>query len=83
MRELGILLLVCAVLEGCRCSALPEVPNASPYFESASEQLELGRSVYLFADIDGDSERAADFLLSLLRDRPGFLRSEQRIDSVG
>ncbi len=49
------------------------VPNASPHFETVSAQLELGGTLYLFADIDGDSEKAADFLLSVLRDRPELL----------
>ena len=45
-------------------------PEQSPHFEAVSSELQLGGTAYVYADIDGDAERAADFLLSLLRDLP-------------
>ena len=45
-------------------------PEQSPHFEAVSRELQLGGTAYVYADIDGDAERAADFLLSLLRDLP-------------
>jgi hypothetical protein len=45
-------------------------PEQSPYFEAVSRELHLGGTAYAYADIDGDPQRAADFLLTLLRDVP-------------
>jgi hypothetical protein len=45
-------------------------PQQSPHFDAVSSELHLGGTVYAYADIDGDAERAADFLLTLLRDFP-------------
>ena len=45
-------------------------PEPSPHFETVSRELQLGGTAYVYADIDGDAERASDFLLSLLRDLP-------------
>jgi len=49
-------------------------PQASPHFTSVSSQLHLGGPVYLYDDIDGDAERATDFVLSVLRDTPELRR---------
>jgi hypothetical protein len=48
-------------------------PQKSPHFDTVSAELQLGGTVYAYADIEGDAERAADFLLTLLRDLPGFV----------
>lgn len=48
-------------------------PQKSPHFDAVSAQLQLGGTVYAYADIEGDAERAADFLLTLLRDLPGLV----------
>ena len=45
-------------------------PQQSPHFDAVSSELHLGGEVYAYADIDGDAERATDFLLALLRDLP-------------
>jgi hypothetical protein len=47
-------------------------PQKSPHFEPVSAHLQLGGTVYAYADIEGDAERATDFLLTLLRDLPGL-----------
>ena len=47
-------------------------PQRSPHFDAVSQQLQLGGTVYTFVDIDGDAERAAQFLLTLLRDLPSL-----------
>ena len=47
------------------------VPEPSPHFDAVSSELQLGGTVYLYADIDGDAERASDFLLAVLRDSRG------------
>lgn len=52
---------------------MPMAPQTSPHFDSVSAQLQLGGTVYAYADIEGDAERAADFLLMLLRDLPGLV----------
>ena len=64
--------LLC-VLAACGGSGVPMAPQQSPHFEAVSERLQLGGTVYTYADIDGDAERAADFLLTLLRDLPGLV----------
>ncbi|MBW2587908.1 MAG: hypothetical protein JRD92_13305 [Deltaproteobacteria bacterium] len=61
------------VLASCSGSGVPMAPEKSPHFEAVSDQLHLGGTVYAYADIEGDAERAADFLLTLLRDLPGLL----------
>ena len=58
------------LLAGCAKSAVPMAPQQSPHFGTVSSELQLGGTVYAYADIDGDAERAADFLLTLLRDIP-------------
>ena len=58
------------VLAGCGGTAVPMAPEPSPHFETVSRELQLGGTAYVYADIDGDAERASDFLLSLLRDLP-------------
>jgi hypothetical protein len=47
-------------------------PQKSPHFDPVSARLQLGGTAYAYADIQGDAERATDFLLTLLRDLPGF-----------
>jgi hypothetical protein len=47
-------------------------PQKSPHFDSVAARLQLGGTVYAYADIEGDAERATDFLLTLLRDLPGL-----------
>lgn len=58
------------VLVGCGGTSVPMAPVASPHFAAVSAELQLGGTVYAYADIDGDAERAADFVLTLLRDLP-------------
>jgi hypothetical protein len=58
---------------GCAGPDVPMAPMQSPHFEAVSSELHLGGTVYAYADIDGDAERAADFLLTLLRDMPELL----------
>ncbi len=48
-------------------------PTQSPHFATVSSELQLGGTVYAYADIDGDAERATDFLLTLLRDMPELM----------
>lgn len=62
-------LFLCLV-GGCAKSTVPVAPNQSPHFGVVSDELQLGGTAYVYADIEGDAERAADFLLSLLRDLP-------------
>ena len=53
-------------------SAVPMAPQRSPHFDPVSAHLQLGGTVYAYVDIDGDAERAADFVISLLRDLPAL-----------
>ena len=59
-------------------------PTQSPYFDRVSAELHLGGTVYAYADIDGDAERATDFLLTLLRDMPELLpqRGANRLNAT-
>jgi hypothetical protein len=61
---------------GCGRSAIPMAPHGSPHFDAVSARLQLGGTVYAYADIEGDAERAADFLLTVLRDLPGLLEEQ-------
>jgi hypothetical protein len=61
------------VLAACSGSGVPMAPEKSPHFDAVSERLQLGGTVYAYADIEGDAERAADFLLPLLRDLPSLV----------
>jgi len=61
------------VLMACGGTGVPMAPQQSPHFDAVSTQLQLGGTVYAYADIEGDAERAADFLLTLLRDLPGLV----------
>jgi hypothetical protein len=56
-------------------------PQKSPHFDSVAARLQLGGTVYAYADIEGDAERATDFLLTLLRDLPG-LPTEQTVSRL-
>ncbi len=49
---------------------IPMAPERSPHFGPVSANLQLGGTFYAYIDIDGDAERAADFMLSLVRDLP-------------
>jgi hypothetical protein len=60
------------VLAACS-GGVPMAPQKSPHFDAVSAQLQLGGTVYAYADIEGDAERATDFLLTLLRDLPGLV----------
>jgi hypothetical protein len=60
------------LLAACSSSGVPLAPQKSPHFDAVSARLQLGGTVYAYADIAGDAERAADFLLALLRDLPGL-----------
>jgi hypothetical protein len=60
-------------LLACSTSGVPMAPEKSPHFDAVSSKLQLGGTVYAYADIDGDAERATDFLLTLLRDLPGLV----------
>jgi len=62
-----ILLAVCC---GCRGSTIPTAPAPSPYFDEVASKLELGGELFVYADIDGDAERASDFLLRVVEDAP-------------
>jgi len=75
MKKLFPTIFLC-VLTGCGGSGVPMAPQKSPHFDAVSEQLQLGGTVYAYADIEGDAERAADFLLTLLRDLPGLVPRE-------
>ncbi len=58
----------------CSASGVPPMaPQKSPHFDTVSAELQLGGTVYAYADIDGDPERATDFLLTLMRDVPGMM----------
>ena len=72
MKQLLAGFLACA-LGACRASGVPMAPHPSPHFDAVSSELQLGGNVYLYADIDGDAERASDFLLAVLRDSPDLL----------
>jgi len=65
-----------SVLTSCAGTGIPMAPQLSPHFDTVSAQLQLGGTVYAYADIEGDSERAADFVLTLLRDVPGLFPSQ-------
>ncbi|MBW2214621.1 MAG: hypothetical protein JRF48_09350 [Deltaproteobacteria bacterium] len=65
--------LLC-LLAACSGSGVPMAPQRSPHFDAVSKEIQLGGTVYAYADIEGDAERAADFLLNLLRDLPGLVR---------
>lgn len=52
-------------------------PTRSPHFDAVGQRLHLGGTVYAFADIDGDVQRATDFLLTLLRDMPGLVSQRE------
>lgn len=67
-RSLFILLL--AALCACGGSTVPMAATPSPYFEAVGSKLELGGEVFIYADIDGEAEAAADFILGALRDSP-------------
>ena len=67
--------LLC-LLAACSGSGVPMAPQRSPHFDAVSKEIQLGGTVYLYADIEGDAERAADFLLNLLRDLPGLVPQE-------
>lgn len=62
--------LLLALLAACRGSGVPAAPTPSPYFEAVGANLELGGEVFMYADVDGDAERAADFFLRILGDAP-------------
>ena len=64
--------LVC-LLAACGGSGVPMAPQQSPHFDAVSKEIQLGGTVYAYADIEGDAERAADFLLTLLRDLPDLV----------
>ncbi|MBW1761519.1 MAG: hypothetical protein JRG67_02020 [Deltaproteobacteria bacterium] len=67
--------LLC-LLAACSGSGVPMAPQRSPHFDAVSKEIQLGGTVYAYADIEGDAERAADFLLNLLRDLPGLVPQE-------
>lgn len=67
-QSLSVAFLV--LLAGCARGGVPMAPSKSPYFDAVTAQLHLGGTVYAYADIDGDAARAADFMLTLLRDHP-------------
>lgn len=62
------------ILTACSGSGVPMAPERSPHFGPVSDRLQLGGTVYAYADIEGDAERATDFLLTLLRDFPGLVQ---------
>lgn len=74
MKLLLTSLMLVSLLTACRGSGVPMAPEKSPHFGPVSERLQLGGTVYAYADIEGDAERAADFLLTLLRDFPGLVQ---------
>lgn len=71
MKQLFTSLLVCS-LAACSAASVPLAPQKSPYFDVVSDRLRLGGTVYAYSDIDGDAQRATDFILTLLRDIPGL-----------
>lgn len=68
-----LLVLLLMALSGCRGNEVAMAPAKSPHFDAVSSHLQLGGTVYAYADIEGDGERAAEFLLTLLRDMPGLV----------
>ncbi len=64
---------VSLALVACSTGGVPMAPEKSPHFDAVSAKLQLGGTVYAYADIDGDAERATDFLLTLLRDLPHLM----------
>ena len=72
MKQLFVVFLL-SVLSACGGTAVPMAPEKSPHFDAVSAELQLGGTVYAYADIDGDAGRATDFLLTLLRDLPGLV----------
>ncbi|MGB5694934.1 MAG: hypothetical protein WBM46_04725 [Polyangiales bacterium] len=70
MKQLAWLFL--CIFTACGGSRLPMAPEKSPYFDAVSSQLQLGGTVYAYADIEGDAVRATGFLLTLLRDLPAL-----------
>lgn len=61
-------LIACAWAAGaCKGSSIPMAPTQSPHFEPVAANLQLGGTVYVYADVEGDASRAAEFFLSLLR----------------
>lgn len=76
MKRISAVVLL-GVLVACssRGSTVPMAPERSPHFDPVSANLQLGGTVYAYVDIDGDAERAADFLLSLLRELPASRKS--------
>src|SRR5210317_1603825 len=71
MKQLMAPFLLCFVA-ACSGSSVPLAPQRSPHFDAVSAELQLGGTVYAYADIEGDAERATDFLLTLVRDLPGL-----------
>ena len=59
---------------GCKSTAVRMAPTRSPHFEAVAANLQLGGTVYAYADIEGDAKRATEFLLSMLR-RAGATRN--------
>ena len=82
--RVAVLLGLSCLLAGCAGHSVPLAPTPSPYFGTVSSQLHLGGTVYAYADIDGDAERAADFVLSLLRELPELarLRGPSRLNAT-
>lgn len=76
MKQLFSSFLLC-VLVACSGSTAPMAPTQSPHFDAVSQRLHLGGTVYAYADIDGDTQRAVDFLLTLLRDMPGLVSQRE------
>jgi hypothetical protein len=70
-------------LSGCG-SEVPMAPRKSPHFDAVSSRLQLGGTVYAYADIEGDAGQASDFVLTLLRDLPGLVveRGAQRLNAT-
>jgi hypothetical protein len=68
--------ILLGVLMACGGTGVPMAPQQSPHFDAVSAQLQLGGTVYAYADIEGDAQRAADFLLTLLRDLPGLVSNQ-------
>lgn len=84
MTRLSPIVLGLIGLCACAGSDVPVAPVKSPHFDAVSERLQLGGTVYAYVDIDGDAERAADFVLSLLRDLPELLpqQSTHRLNAT-
>jgi hypothetical protein len=77
----SLLPLLFALLAACRGASVPSAATPSPYFDDVGENLELGGEVFVYADVDGDAEHAADFLLQILGDAPelGGLAATSRL----